>query len=115
MTQNNSTRVLTYLYQYGSKLIYVSTDKNSDHPLESFRMFIGKANGKPMKEILIDAVSRRRDGGTTYIHTNQGRLYSPTPIKKEEFPTWRHNLLHAVIPSQYNICENDGDVTISPS
>jgi hypothetical protein len=75
-----------YLFQMpDGQYIYVSADKYR-YSYESFRLFIGKM--REMKPIPITDVQRMRDGGTTYVETNLGILYSPTPFRVNEPATW---------------------------
>lgn len=52
---------------------------------DSFRLFFG--DGEGMEEIMVDDVTRYRDGGTTYIRTPAGMLYSP-PRKEARTAKW---------------------------
>ena len=73
-----SARRPEYLFQdeHGAFVIYVSAAKYS-YSYESFRLFMGTLSGE-FREIPIRRVVRMRDGGTTYIHTEEGTLYSPS-------------------------------------
>lgn len=46
------------------------------------------SNGFMHEALPCSRVDRYRDGGTTYYHTDQGILYSPTPWDKELSPNW---------------------------
>lgn len=69
----------SFTLKSGEKLT-VTSDKYK-FSYESFKLFIGN------KEIPIKDVQRMRDGGTTYIKTDEGLLYAP--INPTEKPTWK--------------------------
>lgn len=39
------------------------------------------------RDVAITSVERRRDGGTTVIHTTVGQIVRPTPLRPELVPT----------------------------
>lgn len=70
-------RKQTFLVRSGDTFIYVSRDKY-EYGLDRF--FIGQQDN--MKELKILDYVTYRDGGTTYIKTEAGELYVPTPFNK---------------------------------
>lgn len=105
-----------YLFEKGDgSFIYVSADKYN-YEYESFRLFVG--DGKTMQEIPVLEVSRYRDGGTTYVRTEEGILFSPTPFNAESPPSWGHDVaeekLTRLEPRDCDIVETpDGQVFIT--
>lgn len=98
-------------------LIYVSSDKYN-YSYESFKLFVG--DGKTMREIPVQDVCRYRDGGTTYVKTGVGTLFSPSPMKSdpEVFPRWEEGEeqqeLIRLEPKDCDIVETpDGQVFIT--
>ena len=85
--------------------LYVSADKYR-YSYQSFKLFVGPRDA--MRQIPIARVMRARDGGTTYVETGEGTLFSPTPFNKDAKTTWKDEIeLTKVDPKQFNIVEND--------
>lgn len=106
-------RVPEYLFLHetsGDVYIYVSADKYNNS-YESFKLFIG--NGDNMRELPVRHVERYRDGGTTYIETDEGTLFSPTPFDQDAKATWNQRVLVGVDPLGYDISETELGVFIS--
>ncbi len=84
---SKEVRVPEYIFKGDNgTIIYLDAEKYN-YSYDSFRMFSGKPGA--MKEIKVKSVDRFRDGGTTYIKTEDGStLYSPTAFNKDESPTW---------------------------
>lgn len=78
LVQLPDLRQLEYLVisEDGSVVIYVSASFY-EYSYKSFRLFIG--DGETMREVKVQDVIRYRDGGTTYIETDEGTFYSPAP------------------------------------
>ena len=92
------------------RFLYVSAD-SENYSYESFRLFVGY--GAELREVPITKVERFRDGGTTYIYTSQGTLYSPRRLSKEAKPTWNDVELERLDATRYNIVENATLATVS--
>lgn len=107
-----TVRAPEYLFRLvGGIFIYVSANKYN-YSYESFKFFLGKPG--QMKEFPVLSVDRYRDGGTTYIKTSAGTLFSPTPFKKPKVkPTWDGEKIKELQPDQYTIEENDDTVKIT--
>jgi hypothetical protein len=95
--------------------VYVSADK-FNYSYESFKLFVG--DGKTMRQIPVDDVTRYRDGGTTYIETPEQSFFSPSPFNAERdsklVPQWGKQKLVNLDASDYDITETaDGQVTIT--
>jgi hypothetical protein len=111
------TRKPEYLFaeEHGAFLIYVSADKYN-YSYESFRLFIGHPGETALRKLAIRQVRRMRDGGTTYIHTEEGSLYSPSKLGHvDKTPTWKGRADHKLVerdPSQFVITETDHGVRI---
>jgi hypothetical protein len=104
-------REAEYLFKLrGGLYIYVSHDKYN-FSYESFKLFLGKPT--QMKEIPVLDVQRYRDGGTTYIKTDKGILYSPTPFNKELKPTWDGEKIRQLSPKNFVIEESGSIVKIA--
>jgi hypothetical protein len=83
-------RIPEYLFatEDESIWIYVSGSKYN-RSYESFKFFIGSLD-RVLREVPIRRVVRMRDGGTTYIHTDEGSLYSPSRLGHAgAAPTWK--------------------------
>lgn len=110
-------RITEYLFMAaGGQYFYVCADKYN-YSYESFRLFVGTPpNLRPIK---IKHVERYRDGGTTYIRTDEGILFSPSPFKEGVKATWTNVDkfeidLVKLDPSQFKITETEDGVTIEP-
>lgn len=109
-----------YLFseENGAFWIYVSANKYN-YSYESFRLFIGHKGETALRELPIRQVRRMRDGGTTYIHTDEGSLYSPSKLGHlDKTPTWKGPDGHKLVqcdPSQFVITETDHGVQIGSS
>ena len=57
-------------------------------------IWIGQINGSMRKQVIEDEL-KYRDGGTTYITTNEGQFYFETPFNKNPKKTW--------ISKQFNV------------
>lgn len=100
-----------YFFQLSDgRQIYVSYAKYSDS-YKSFKLFIGQP-GK-MKEVKIKNVISYRDGGTIYIETAEGTLYSPTPFKQNETAKWNDKPIKKLDPSAFQITESGTGLQIS--
>lgn len=108
-----TVREAEYLFQLrGGVYLYVSHDKYNHQQYESFKLFLGRANH--LTEIpIVGHVERYRDGGTTYIRTTKGVMYSPTPFNKEAKPTWDGVKMKALDPKNFVIEETGDTVTIT--
>jgi hypothetical protein len=94
--------------------VYVSADE-FNYSYESFRLYVG--NGKSMRQIPVNDVTRYRDGGTTFIETAEETFYSPSPFNVRRdpnlVPKWGTNKLVELDPNNYDIREKaNGKVTI---
>lgn len=70
-----------YLAQLpNGEYLYVSSPKY-DYQDEGFKAYLGTAGN--MRELKISEVERFRDGGTTFIHTDAGLFFFPTPFNQE--------------------------------
>lgn len=73
--------------------ILVSSDWADGKAYESFRVFAGNP-GEKLSEIKITVkdgyqqVVRAKDGGTTWITTEKGVLFVPTPFAKNRIASW---------------------------
>ena len=104
-------REAEYLFKLrGGVYIYVSHDKYK-FSYESFKLFLGKP--AQMKEVPVLGVERYRDGGTTYVKTAKGMLFSPTPFDKEKKPTWDGEPIKQLDPKNFVIEENSDTVKIT--
>jgi hypothetical protein len=109
-----TVRVCEYLFQNstGKSLVYVSADKYK-YSYESFKLFVGSA-GVTMNQIHVKNVERYRDGGTTYVYTEKGVLFSPTPYHSGKDATWNGEKVVLLDPKDYDIAEtNEGVVMIT--
>jgi len=106
-----------YLFadECGKFLIYVSADKYN-YSYEGFRLFVG-APGGLLSPVLIRQVRRMRDGGTTYIHTTDKTLYSPSRLGHvDPTATWGGpdgEKLRKLDAAEFNITETEEGVRIS--
>jgi hypothetical protein len=64
-----------------------------------------------MPEVPVYNVERYRDGGTTYIYTENGTLFAPTRTKGMP-STWNAVELVKLDPANFTISEIDGNVSI---
>ena len=104
-------RIPEYLFKLADgNLIYVSCDKYH-YAYELFKLFIGKPD--QMEEIHVNDVQRFRDGGTTYVKTDKGVLYSPTTADPKAKPTWDGEKIKELDPKDFLIEENDNIVKIT--
>lgn len=102
-------RVNEYMYKLpDGRYLYVSSDKNGGY--ESFKAYIGKPG--EMKEIEIKDIERYRDGGTTYIDTSEGKLFSPTFLEPEKQSTWNGQPIEEVAPGDFDVSEVNGQLTL---
>lgn len=112
---------------------YVGADKYN-YSYESFRLYVG--DGKEMREVAIEGVQRFKDGGTTFIVTDEGTFFSPTAFDKELQMQWgdgevlrqqfdaKHGgdecdapiqtVLTQLDAKDFDIVEDEGGVRISP-
>ncbi len=106
-----------YLFaeERGEFLIYVSADKYN-YSYERFKLFIGTFGDVELREIPIRQVKRMRDGGTTYIHTEEGSLYSPSRLGHAgSVATWKGPDGHKLVeydPKKFSITETEHSVRI---
>jgi hypothetical protein len=110
-SETANRRMMHLFYTEDGQFIYVSADRET-LALNTYKLFIGR--GKAMREVTIDSVDRRRDGGTTFIRTDEGVLFSPSPRKAKMDPSWRRAELIKVDPSLFEISESDKGVRIAP-
>lgn len=102
-----------YLYRLPDDcFLYVSVD-STDEGYTSFRLFLGEPTS--MRRVEVRNVERHRDGGTTYVSTDEGELYSPTTFNKRLVATWNGALLVKLDASAFHIEESDMSVAISHS
>jgi hypothetical protein len=66
-----------------------------------------------MTRVPILSVERYRDGGTTYIRTPEGVLFSPTPCDRQTKPTWDGDGIERLKPDLYAIKETGDSVRIT--
>jgi len=105
----NEAREPEYLFVLpDGEYLYVSADKY-DYSYDSFRLFVGPQEA--MRQIPVKEVMRLRDGGTTYITTHEGTMFSPSSFRMGGQPTWNGIELTRVDPSQFTIVET-GDVVV---
>lgn len=100
-----AVRQTEYLCVANGSIIYVSGDKYA-FSYGSFKLYVG--DGKTMRKIPITDVVRFRDGGTTRIYTSEGGFLFPV----SGAPKWGKMSLTHLDPSDYDIVEEDGRVTI---
>lgn len=109
-----TVRVYEYLFQSttGKPLVYVSVDKYT-YSYESFKLFVGSV-GVTMNQIHVKNVERYRDGGTTYVYTEKGILFSPARQIAGKDATWNGEKVVRLDPKDYDIAEtNEGVVMIT--
>ena len=114
-------RHLEYFYLMDDgRFIYVSGKKYDDlwvsyKLFHGYRLFIGR--GEAMQEPEIWDVDRRHEGGTTYISTVEGELFSPPKLVPEARAAWTYkgelDWLTTPDPSGYEIVETDEGVSIT--
>lgn len=108
-----TVRKCEYLFQNtaDNSLVYVSADKYK-YSYESFKLFVGRT-GDPMNQIPVQDVERYRDGGTTYVRTALGTLFSPAGHRHDKSATWNGAKVVQLDPKAYTITETiEGVVTI---
>lgn len=76
-------------------LIVVHEDASSPSYTDCFTVMSYAAGDAAPRIIAVLSASRLRDGGTTIIHTEDGRLYSPAP-GRGELDTWNGKPLDSV-------------------
>lgn len=113
-------RQTEYLFQLANgQLIYVSRKDFQDSDYEdpdfdlyaTFKVFMG--NGEVMREIAItDGIRRYRDGGTTYIPTAEGMLYSPSAFNEKVWPSFNDVPMMRLDHSLFTIEETAQGVTV---
>lgn len=104
-------RIPEYLFKLADgSFIYVSCDKYH-YAYELFKLFMGKPDG--LTEIHVNGVDRYRDGGTTYVKTDKGVLYSPTTADPKAKPTWDGEKIKELDPKDFLIEENGSNVKIT--
>ena len=98
-------RVPEYLFATPrGAMIYVSADRYKSS-YESFKMFLGSVvPGDTLYECRIADVKRFLDGGTTWITTPRGTLFSPAPTLGGT-STWNGEPLTALDPAKFAITE----------
>jgi hypothetical protein len=111
-----------YLFQSTSDkitaVIYVSADEYT-FSYQSFKLFVGHIDAAtPMQQIKIKDVQRYRDGGTTFIYTASGTLFSPVCRRisgqNESVATWNGAPVIRLNPKDYHITETpEGIVRIT--
>jgi hypothetical protein len=80
-------------------IIYVDASKYN-YSYETFRMFVGEPGS--MKEVKVQAVERRRDGGTTYVRAADGRVLF-APFSNTEKPTWNGIEIEAIEKEHFDL------------
>jgi hypothetical protein len=108
-------RQAEYLFSLADdKLLYVSSDRYaySDEFYESFRLFIGR--GDKFTEFDVRLVDRLRDGGTTYITTEIGTLYTPPRSSGAAVASWRGQPVERCLLDDFNIQDDGNQVIITP-
>lgn len=74
-----------YLKMEDGTIFYVDALKHN-FSYETMRLFTGL---REIHEVKINNITRARDGGTTFIYTNEGRLFVPSKmLGKQLKPTW---------------------------
>lgn len=103
-------RTAQYFYRLrNDDFIYVDVDKYN-FTYGSHRFFIG--NGATMRHLPIIGFERLRDGGTTYITTDEGILYSPSAFRRGVKATWNDEDLIELNPQDNTIIETGDGLTI---
>jgi hypothetical protein len=109
-----SFRAPHYLFKVDNEdiVVYVSMDKHK-FDYNTCHMYVGNIGGTfvhvPIKEF-----TRYRDGGTTYIKTDMGVLFAPTPFEKDKKASFNKKNLESLNPEDFTIIEDHGkDVTIN--
>lgn len=106
-----TVREAEYLFRLDDgTYIYVSHDKYK-YGYETFKLFAGPADH--LEEIPINNVERYRDGGTTYVKTDKGTLFSPTPFDKKAKPTWDGEKVKELDLKKFLIEENGNTAKIT--
>lgn len=95
-----------YLFELpDGQYLYVSADKYA-YSYESFRLYVGSPDA--MRQIPVQNVRRARDGGTTFVTTTEGELFSPTPFDTEAKASWKKDVeLKKVNQNLFRIVEDD--------
>ena len=103
-------RETEYLVKFPDDIyVYVSANKFNNSYRE-FKLYIGTPNR--MEEAKINYVDRRRDGGTTFIQTDNGMFFSPAPLKNKA-PKWEENEGASLDGVKLIVIENeDGTVAL---
>lgn len=81
-----------------NELLYVDRD-----PDWHFRLFVG-ARGAPMRQIEVTDFRRAKDGGSTWITTPEGELFSPA-ARRDVMPKWKDRPIVPKDPGAYSIHE----------
>lgn len=89
--------------------LYVSADRFK-YSYESFKLFYGPAES--MKHVPIIESERWRDGGTTFVVTEIGTLFSPTSFRPDEKPTWQDQEIEPLDHKDFKIQEVLDAVTL---
>ncbi|MFI5240687.1 MAG: hypothetical protein ACHQUB_03185 [Candidatus Saccharimonadia bacterium] len=115
----STIRVPEYLFALpDGEIIYVSADMHH-YTYKTFRFFIGPPAS--LREVPVLRVDRYRDGGTTYVRTEEGTLFSPTRYAREGHAAkaaWTPTdgdaiVLRQLDHSQVNAVETDLGVTMA--
>lgn len=81
-----NVRDVEYLLKDGSGKLYFVSNSKYDYSYESLRLYIG--DGEEMRQVPIKKVARYRDGGSTFLQTEEGTLYVPTSFNELLVPHW---------------------------
>lgn len=104
--------VPTYLSQLpdGRYVLVTSPKYAGEDFFEQFRVFIGEP--QKMRELNVTKVKYYKDGGTTYVETDEGTFYYPTsrgkPFSGPGFPAFITPLLRETLPM--NSLSEGGDI-----
>ena len=109
-----SNQKVEYLCQPNDGTYVCITASQYNYEYDSFRLFVG--DGSQMREIPVNSVERFRDGGTTFVYTDEGTSWTPAPPHPfgqggpQSNPTWKGTGLNRLSPNEYEVVQTDEGV-----
>jgi hypothetical protein len=97
---------IEYIFRLEDGRLILVDRPTYDWGYRDFRVFMGE-NGK-FRQIVVNDVTRYKDGGTTIIETTEGTLFSPTPFDKSKEATWQDKVVTAIDRKTVNVTYVEG-------
>jgi hypothetical protein len=96
------TRTVEYIFQTLLGDVLLVTDDPHAKGYYGYQLFVG--DGITMEEHKILNFDRWKDGGTTFIDTDVGKLFSPSAYdRKDKMPTWKGEEIKELNKSNYTM------------